>query len=100
LRTVYHRDFTFLILIGLVAGLTSVDFVFLRSKVNVTKVTFVKILLLLIFLRTIYHRAFMCDVLSEDKSPIDLGFTRSKGKVTKVTFVKNNVNMIFCLILY
>ena len=66
-------------------------FVFFRSKVRVTKVTFVKKWFFLIFLRTIYHRAFIYNVLiglSEDKTPIDFGFTRSKGNVTRVRFVK------------
>jgi len=70
--------------------LASIDFVFFRSKVKVTKVTFVKKWFLLIFLRTIYHRAFLCNVLiglSEDKTLIGFGFTGSKGKVTRVTIV-------------
>jgi len=71
--------------IGLDDGLTPIDFVFFRVKV--TRVTFVKKKFLLVFLRTIYHRAFICNVpiaLSEDKTPIDFGFTRSKVKVTFV----------------
>ena len=69
-------------LIGLCVGLTSIDFVFLRSKVKVTKVICKK-WFPLILLRTIYYRAFICNVLiglSEDKTPIDFGFTKSKGK--------------------
>jgi len=46
---------------------------------------------------TIYHKAFISDVLialSKDNTSIDFGFTRSKVKVTMATFVKN-VNMVF-----
>jgi len=42
LRTVYHRGFTFHMFIGLVEGLTSMDFVFFRSKIKFTKVNFKK----------------------------------------------------------
>ena len=46
---------------------------------------------LLNFLRTIHHRALICNVLialSTDKTLIDFGLTRSKVKDTIVTFVK------------
>ena len=73
-------------------GLTSIHFVLLRSKVMVTKITFVnKKSFPLILLINIYHIAFICNVLiglSEDKTPIDFWFTRSKDKVTRFTFVK------------
>jgi len=67
------------------------DFVFFSAKVKDTKVTFVKKWFPLIFLRTIYYGAFICNVLivlSVEKTPFDFGFTKSKGKVTRVTFVK------------
>jgi len=83
-------------LIGPGEGLTPIDFVFFRSRVKVTRVTFVKKWFPLIFLTIIYYRAFICNVL---RTPIDFGFTRSKVKVTMVIFVTNNVNMVFAFYL-
>jgi len=84
LRTVYHRDFTFHMLIGLAKGLNPIYFMFLTSKVKVTRVTFVKKGFPLIFVRTIFHRSFVIDVLiglNKDKTTFDFEFTRSKVKI-------------------
>ena len=71
-------------LIGLGEGLTSIDFVFFRSKVKDTKVFFCKKMVSTHFLENYlshaFHRAFICNVLiglSEDKTHNDFGFTRS-----------------------
>jgi len=87
-------------LIGPGEGLTPFDIMFFRSRIKVTRVTFVKKKWFpLIFLRTIYHRAFIFHVLWEGKTPIHFGFTMSKVKVTMVIFVTNHVNMFLFLIL-
>ena len=62
-------------------------------------VTFVKTRFPLIYLRTIYHRAFIFNVLRQANAPFNFGSTRSKVKVTMVIFVTNNVNMVPLLIL-
>jgi len=82
-------------LIGLVKGLTPINFIFLRSKVKVTRLT-CKNWCPLNFFRTVYQRAFSYVLigLSEEKPLLDFGFTRSKVKVTNVTIVKN-VNKVF-----
>jgi len=70
---------------------------FFKSKVKITMVTFVNKWFLLIFLRIIYQRPFICNALIVDIVPFDFEFTISKGMVTRVTFV--NV-MVFAHYLY
>jgi len=60
--TVYHKGFIFYMLFSLGEGLTLVDFGFFKSRVKVTMVTFVKNGFQS-FLRTIYHRAYICNIL-------------------------------------
>ena len=60
-------------------NMTCIDFGFTKSNVNVTRVSFVKKWYLLIFLRTIYHRATKFHILidlGEDTTPINFGCTR------------------------
>jgi len=69
-------------------GLIPIDFVFLLVKSRGHKGHFCKTWFPLIFLRNIFHRAIIYNVLiaiSENKNPIDFAFTRSKVKVTMLT---------------
>jgi len=77
-------------LIGLDRDMTHIDIGVIRSKVKVSRITFVKNVSPII-LRTVYHRGFtfyMLIGLGEGLTFINFGFTRSKGKVTRVTLVK------------
>jgi len=68
------------------------DFIFLRSR---SQGSLCKKCCPLIFLRTIFHRAFISFVLiglSEDKTFVDFGFTRSKSQGS---LFKKNVNKVF-----
>jgi len=76
-----HANWSLLILCSLGQGL--------RSQCQVCKMWFP-----LIFLRTIFHRAFICTMLREGTAAIDFGFTGSKVNVTMVNFVTSNVNMV------
>ena len=78
-------------LIGFGKNMTCIDLRFTRSKVKVTRVFFCEKRCLVIFLRTIHHRAFIFHKLiglGKDMTPIDFGFTSLKVKVTKVTYKK------------
>jgi len=84
-------------LIGLGKEMTSIDFGLTRLKIKVKRVLFCKKWFPLIFLRNVYHRAFIFHLqigLGEGMAPIDFGFTRSNVKVTVVTFVKKKVSTI------
>ena len=62
-----------------------IGFGFTRSKIKVTRVLFVKIWFLLLFLRTSYHRAkifHMRTGLVEDMAIIDFVFNRLKVNLT------------------
>ena len=78
-------------LFGSGAGLTSSGCVFYMSRIKVTRDIFCEKGFLLIFLRNIYHRAFICSALidlTKNKTLIDFGFTWLNVMVTIVTFVK------------
>jgi len=89
----------FYMLIGLDENITPVDIEVFKSKVNVRRNTFVKnIVSPAFFLRTIYHKAFICTCnvlisLSEDKTPINFGVHWVKGQGHNDHCCKNNVNM-------
>ena len=82
LRTTYHRALIFYWMIGLGRYMTSIDIKFVRSKVKVTMIAFVKKLCPLIILRTVHQRAF------KFQKHFDNG--RQGGMCSKflVTFVK------------
>ena len=87
----YYRAFIFHMQIGLDEDKNAIDFGFTRSKVKVTRVTFVKICFPHIFLRTICHKAFIFHMLIrlvEDMTNINFGFSRLKVKDTRVTCKK------------
>jgi len=84
-------------LIGPGKGLVPIDFVFFRSRVKDTRVTFVVKGFRSLSWDPFYHRAFICIVLivlNTDKILIDFGLSMSTVKVTMVTLNKNT-NMVF-----
>jgi len=92
LRTVHHRALIFYIPFCLGKGLTSINFLFFRSRAKAMG-HFYKKCFPLIFFRTIYHRAFILHMLiglGKVMTPTDCEFTRSKGKVTRIIFVVAN----------
>ena len=86
-------------LIGLVKGLTRIDFIFLRSRSKRSLCK--KQRFPLIFLRTFYHKAFISYVLiglSVDKANIDFWFTvKCQGhnlKNLKIIFAHYHENLL------
>jgi len=78
-------------LIGFGGGMTSIDFGFTMSKVEVKKSPLCKQWFHVIFLRTFCLRAiifYMLNGFGGDMPPIDIKLIKSKVKVRRITFVK------------